>query len=176
MGKKKRQFIVDENGFINVYVDGSCLLLDRFSSASGYGIYFGPKNTCKVYGPCKRRATNNVAEIQSAYIAILLARQLGVTKLCVNTDSKNVYDAATYLIDEWKENDWLSLYTSQPIVDRPYYEKLKKSICDNPQMEIKFVHIDGHSGNQYHNAADRLARKGAEQHCNYGKVALLNIN
>lgn len=117
-----------------------------------------------------------MAEIQSAQIAIGLAKQLGITKLCINTDSKNVYDAATYLIDEWKENDWLSLYTGQPIVDRPYYQKLKKSICDNPQMTIRFKHIDGHCGNEYHNEADRLARKGAEQHCNYGKLLLLNVN
>lgn len=44
MGKKKRQFITDENGFINVYVDGCCLDPDREISASGYGIYWGPKN------------------------------------------------------------------------------------------------------------------------------------
>lgn len=47
MGKKKktRKFITDENGFVNVYVDGCCLNPDRQISASGYGIYWGPENT-----------------------------------------------------------------------------------------------------------------------------------
>lgn len=130
----------------------------------------------KVYGPCKRNAKNNVAEIQAAYIAITYARQLGVTKLCINTDSKLVFDAATYLIDEWKENDWLSLYTGQAIVDRPYFQKLKKAIGDHPEMDIKFNHVMAHSGNQHHNEADHLARKGAERHCNYTRLEVLNLN
>lgn len=130
----------------------------------------------KVYGPCKKKATNNVAEIQSAYIAVLFAKEFGITKLCINTDSQLVFDAATYLIDEWKENDWLSLYTGQPIVDRPYFQKLKNAICDNPHMTIKFNHLPAHSGNQHHNEADHLARKGAERHCNYNKLEVLNLN
>lgn len=130
----------------------------------------------KVYGPCKKKATNNVAEIQSAYIAIAFAKQLGVKKLCINTDSKLVFDAATYLIDEWKENDWLSLYTGQPIVDRPYFQRLKKAISENPDITIKFKHLLGHSGNQHHNEADHLARKGAELHCNYKKLVSLTLN
>lgn len=107
----------------------------------------------KVYGPCKKKATNNHAEIQSAYIAIALARQLRVKKLCINTDSKVVFDAATDLIQKWEENDWKSLYDGRSIADRRYWEKLafELEICKIQGMEIQFNLVEGHSGNEYHN-------------------------
>lgn len=42
--KKTRKFIIDEDGFVNVYVDGCCINPDKPVSASGYGIYWGPEN------------------------------------------------------------------------------------------------------------------------------------
>lgn len=129
-----------------------------------------------MYGPCKKKATNTIAEIQSAYIAIGLARQLGVTKLCVNTDSKVVFDAATHLITTWKENGWKSLYDGSPIKDRLYFERLDKVICNNPDIKIKFNLVEGHSGNIHHNEADHLAKQGAKLHCNYHKLLLVNLN
>lgn len=131
----------------------------------------------KVYGPCKKDAKNNVADIQSAYIAIISAKnQLRVTKLCINTASQLVFEAATYLLDEWKENDWLALYNEQSTVDRRCFRKFKKAICDNPGMEIKFKYHDVHSGNEHHEEAVHLAKKGAERHCNYDILEVLNFN
>lgn len=125
-----------------------------------------------MYGPCKKKATNNHAEIQSAYIAIQQAEKLGITKLRVNTDSKVVYDAMTDLIPKWKATSWHSLYDGKVIADRRYFEKLVSVIAMNPQMIIEFNHIPGHSGNVHHNEADHLAKKGAERHCNFNKLHL----
>lgn len=124
------------------------------------------------YGPCKRKATNVSAEIHSVYRAIYTAGALGITKLRINTDSKVVIDAATQLIAKWKANNWASLHTGKPIIDRRYYEKLATAIARNPQIQIDFRHVKAHSGNEMHNEADHLAKKGAELHCNFRKLQI----
>lgn len=129
-----------------------------------------------MYEPCKKKGTNVIAEIQSAYIAIYLAAQLGVMKLRINTDSQVVFDAATDLISKWEKNDWKSLYDGKKIVDRLYFEKLEDAIRKNTQITIVFNRVEAHSGNIHHNEADHLAEKGAELHCNYHKLLLLNVN
>lgn len=127
----------------------------------------------KQYGPCKKRAKNDVADIQSAYIAITSAKQLGVTKLCINTESKLVLDAVDYLTDELNENEWLELYHDQSAVDRKCFEKFQKAICNSPSMTVKFKRVCSH--NQHHDEADLLAKKGAERHCNYDKLLSANL-
>lgn len=125
-----------------------------------------------MYGPCKKKATNTIAEIQSAYLAIDLARQLGVTKLRINTDSQVVFDAGTKLISIWKANNWESIYDGKPIKDRRYFEKFDAVLRRNPKITIDFRHVDGHSGNENHNEADHLAKRGAELHCNFYKLQI----
>ncbi|XP_031625471.1 ribonuclease H1-like [Contarinia nasturtii] len=157
--------IIDAEGYTNVYVDGSWLSAGSPGSAAGYGIFWGPSDPNNRKGQSPSNATNNVAEIQAATIAIKQAGQLGIRKLRVNTDSEVLYMAATQYIPKWKQNNWMSLYNIySPIKNRRNFEDLDIAMRSYPQMDIKFRHIPGHSGNQYHNAADRLARAGAELH------------
>ena len=124
-------------------------------------------------GQSRKSATNNVAEIQAATVAIQQAIRLGIKKLWVVTDSNNLYDAVTGHLEQWKRNGWISLYEAnknQPIKDRADFEKLDKAMNADPQMVIRFQLVEAHSGNESHNAADRLAEDGAELHynnCNY---------
>lgn len=120
-----------------------------------------------VAGASRRGATNNEAEIQSATIAIQNAARMRIHKLCVNTDSKNLYDALTENIPKWRVNGWRSLYDFEPIENREEYEKLDHVIRSNSHMKIKFKHLPGHSGNQDHNEADHLASAGARLHYNH---------
>lgn len=113
-------------------------------------------------GASPKEATNSVAEIHAALIAIKQAARLGIRKLCVNTDSKNLVDAINVNITKWKTNNWRSTWDHKPIKNRHEFEALDIAIRSNPQILIKFLYIPGHSGNEYHNAADHLARKGAE--------------
>lgn len=128
-----------------------------------------------MFGPCKREAKNDVADIQSAYIAIITANQLGVTKMRINTDSELVLNAADYLTDEEKEYDWMDLYNSQSAVDRRCFRKFKKAICNNPHITIEFERVINHLGNEHYGEADHLAGKGIELHCNYEKLLSVNL-
>lgn len=131
-----------------------------------------------MYGPCKKKATNVIAEIQSAYIAIHVAQQLGVSKLRINTDSTAVMNAKSQ-IAHWMSSEWKG-HEGKDVVDRVYYEKLWAALRSNPQMEIQFNRVEAHKGNPHNEAADRLAKKGAELHCNYAqlqsKLLLVNYN
>lgn len=104
-----------------------------------------------------------MAEIQAAIVAINQARELSIRKLRVNTDSEVLFLAATEYIKLWKRNNWRSLYDStRHIKDRHSFEALDTAM--QAQIDIKFKHVQGHSGNVSNNAADRLARAGAELH------------
>ncbi|XP_055303995.1 ribonuclease H1-like [Sitodiplosis mosellana] len=164
-----KKFEVNREGYTNVYVDGCCLNQGTPQSAAGYGIFWGPNNKNNLAGQSRKNATNNVAEIQGATVAIQQAARLGIKKLCVVTDSENVYDAVTEHLPQWKKNGWHRLYeghSKQPIKDRAAYEKLDKAIHGNSKVAIKFQLVEAHSGNQNHNAADRLAAEGARLHYN----------
>ena len=99
-------------------------------------------------GQSRQGATNNVAEIQGATVAIQKAARLGIKRLRVNTDSELVYEAVTENIPK----------------NRTDFEELDRVIRNNSQMTIKFKLLRGHSGNQDHNKANRLAAVGARLH------------
>lgn len=87
---------------------------------------------------------------------------MGIRKLRLNTDSKVLHDALTDNITKWKRNGWRSLYDGSPIKNRQEWEILDDVVSRfaGESIQIRFLH--GHSGNQYHNQADHLARAGAE--------------
>lgn len=107
-----------------------------------------------------------MAEIQAATLAICQAGELGIKKLRLFTDSKVVYDAATNLIVQWRGNNWRSLYDGEPLVNAEEFQQLQNAMRRD-QMKIEFEWIRSHSGNQYHNQADHLAKQGAQLHRNY---------
>lgn len=111
-------------------------------------------------GRCPGGADNNVAEIHAAKFAIQQASRLYIRKLRVYTDCNNLYDAVNENIAKWKANGWRSLYNGQPLQSRADYEELDR-IMRSVSIDIKFKLLNAHSGNQYHNEADHLARKGA---------------
>lgn len=115
------------------------------------------------FGPSRKDATNTIAEIQAATLAINQANRLNIRKLRVHTDLQVTVDAVNEFLQRWKANNWLSLWDGQPVANRREFEDLDKAIRQNPNLVIQFRHIPGHSGNEHHNAADHLARKGAEQ-------------
>lgn len=132
----------------------------RFSNGESICFIFNSNTR----GQSRRGATNNIAEIQGAIVAIQQAARLNIKKLRVVTDSENVYKAVNENIPQWKRNGWRSLYDGQPIEDRSDWEALDYAIRSNPRMVVKFKHVPGHSGIQEHNEADRLAALGAGLH------------
>lgn len=102
------------------------------------------------FGRSRIDATNTVAEIQAATLAISQAHRLNIRKLRVNTDLKLIVDAVNG-----------SLPSFQPTADRHEFEELNRAIRTS-RMDIRFNYMPSLSGNDGHNEADHLARRGAE--------------
>lgn len=64
---------------------------------------------------------------------------------------------------KWKENNWQKS-DGKPVVNRDDFQNLDRAIQNNPQMDIEFNYIPGHSGNPGNEAADRLAKQGAQRY------------
>ncbi|XP_039448851.1 ribonuclease H1-like [Culex pipiens pallens] len=152
-------FHQDEDGFVHVYTDGSCEGNGTASACAGLGVYFGEGHALNTSKPVSGRATNNCGEIQAASLAIRLAKQQGIKRLTVNTDSKFLIDSITKWLPGWKRNAW-KLSTGKPVKNQVDFEELDRELADK-SIEIKWNHVDAHCGILGNERADALAREGS---------------
>lgn len=118
--------------------------------------------------PVKGPPTNTAAELQAAARAISDAGKVGTKSLRVFTDSETVRTAKD-IIQKRKENSYQKYNEhknqwKRASGDRPNFELLENAIERYPTMNVEFVHVRGHSGNQHNMGADRLAKEGAKQY------------
>lgn len=99
-----------------------------------YFIYF-----CSNVGkPVTGRVTNNVGEIQAAIYAIKTAKRLGITKLCLSTDSQFLINSITLWIKGWKAKNW-RLRNGDPVKNLNEFKELDALLQDNA-INIKWVY------------------------------------
>lgn len=115
-----------------------------------------------VIGP----ATNNRGEIQAAIKAIKLAVENGITKLCINSDSKFVMQSATEWMAGWKKRGW-KLAGGGPVKNEIDFKKLDAVITENPSVEIRWNYVPAHTGIFGNERADELAKEGGQS---YNKI------
>lgn len=112
------------------------------------------------WGPVRGRPTNNVAEIEAATRAIEIAQTHKVYQLKIRTDSQFVIDAYNKYMHNWVQNEW-RLADGSPVQNAEEFKALHQASRYNVNMEVKFEHVPGHSGDIHNMEADRLAKKGA---------------
>lgn len=117
------------------------------------------------YGPVSGRATNNAGEIQAAIIAIELAGEHGIKRLCIRTDSEFLVNSVLRWMPIWRRNGWLRA-DGYPVANREDFRKLDNKI-HRYYIELKWEHVPGHAGIFGNECADRLAKRGAERYRNH---------
>lgn len=152
-------FLEDGDGFVHVYTDGSCEGNGTAAACAGLGVYFGEGHALNTAKPVSGRATNNCGEIQAASLAIRLAKENGIKRLIVNTDSKFLIDSYTKWLPGWKRNQW-KLSTGKPVKNQVDFMELDKELADK-KIEVKWNHVDAHCGILGNERADALAREGS---------------
>uniref|UniRef100_A0A182WQW2 Ribonuclease H1 n=1 Tax=Anopheles minimus TaxID=112268 RepID=A0A182WQW2_9DIPT len=160
----EHNFQQDDDGFVQVYTDGSCEGNGTVHAAAGVGVYFDeghPLNTSK---PVSGRATNNCGEIQAASLAIRLAHEQGVRQLTINTDSKFLIDSITKWVPGWKKRGW-TLASGGPVKNKTDFMELEQEL-GRDGMKVRWNHVDAHCGILGNERADQLARKGSEMYRN----------
>jgi ribonuclease HI len=155
----KLKFQEDSAGFVHVYTDGSCEGNGKVAAAAGLGVYFGENHELNVSEPVTGRPTNNVGEIQAAIRAIKDAQNVGIKRLNIFTDSQFLINSICKWISGWKRKDW-KLANGKPVANVKDFKELDQLI-ESGNMLIKWSYIPAHSGHVGNEAADKLAKIGA---------------
>ncbi|KAF6105962.1 hypothetical protein HJG60_016412 [Phyllostomus discolor] len=142
-----------------VYTDGCCSRNGRRRARAGIGVYWGPGHPLNVGVRLPGRQTNQRAEIHAACRALEQARAQGIDKLVLHTDSMFTINGITSWLPGWKENGWRTS-AGKEVINREDFVELDRLVQG---MDIRWVHVPGHSGLVGNEEADRLAREGAKQ-------------
>ncbi|EGW10651.1 ribonuclease H1 [Cricetulus griseus] len=142
-----------------VYTDGCCSSNGRRRARAGIGVYWGPGHPLNVGFRLPGRQTNQRAEIHAACKAIMQAKAQNISKLVLYTDSMFTINGITSWVQGWKKNGWRTS-TGKDVINKEDFMELDELTRG---MDIKWMHIPGHSGFVGNEEADRLAREGAKQ-------------
>ena len=131
---------------ITAYVDGS------FSSGKSFGcgciiLKDGEiiAEISKAYEDEELATMRNVAgEIKASEIAMQYALDNGYTSLSIYHDYQGI---ASWCLGEWKTNK------AGTIAYKQFYDDIKD------KLKVHFIKVKGHSGDEYNEIADRLAKK-----------------
>ncbi|XP_030387289.1 ribonuclease H1 [Scaptodrosophila lebanonensis] len=154
------EFEIDAEGYVIVYTDGSCLRNGQSNAAAGFGVYFGEKHELNAAKPVLGRVTNNVGEIQAAIYAIKTARDLGIHKLCISTDSQFLINSITLWVKGWKRHNW-RLKNNEPVKNIADFKELDE-LLQKGDIQVKWNYVEAHKGIKGNEIADKLARQGSE--------------
>ncbi|XP_020291980.1 ribonuclease H1-like [Pseudomyrmex gracilis] len=152
----KIDFIVDEEGYVNVFTDGACSSNGYKNARAGIGVWFQDNHPLNISQPVEGRATNNMAEIQAVTVAAKQAKKAGIKKLKINTDSKFLISCITQWMPKWKQTGWKTT-DNKPVVNKSELLEMEKEL---ESLIIVWNHVSGHKGIHGNEMADKLAREG----------------
>ena len=158
----------DTNGFAIVYTDGACEANGRSFAKAGIGVYWARGHAWNVSEPVEgSKATNNTGEIQAVTRAIVQAREHGLTKLLVCTDSMFTINCVEKWMSGWKSNGWKTA-SRKDVKNVRDLKLLDEALQNTPSsvLHVRFKHVSAHCGIEGNEAADQLAVKGAKMYRN----------
>jgi ribonuclease HI len=156
--KKSKYDFSENNGYVVVYTDGACENNGKPGAKAGIGVWFGNNHPLNVSKPVVGKATNNTAEIQACICALKIAKENGIEKLNIITDSQFTINAMTKWIYSWKKNNWKLSRGNQDVKNKKDFQELDQL---RQGVDLKWQHVAGHAGITGNEEADKLAREGA---------------
>ena len=146
--------IEEEEENVKIYCDGACSG-NPGKAGSGLAIYSNKKNPVLLYGAYEENGTNNIAELNALYQALLIARQTNSENIItIYSDSKYSIDCIKTWAYSWKKNGW-----SKKGGEIKNLELIKESHNLFLQLKdkIEINHVKGHAGVEGNELADRMA-------------------
>jgi len=144
----------DREEHIRIYCDGACSG-NPGKAGSGLAVYSNKRNPVLLYGDFVEKGTNNIAELNALYQALIIAKQTSSENIItILSDSKYSIDCVTTWAYGWKSKGWTKKggeIKNLELIKKTHelYEKVKDLI------EIK--HVKGHAGIEGNELADRMA-------------------
>jgi len=143
-----------QNTNISIYCDGACSG-NPGNAGSGLALYKNGETPILFYGKFVANGTNNIAELNALYKALLLASKLNTNeKIMILSDSKYSIDCISTWAYGWKAKGWTKKsgeIKNLELIKNAHnlYEQIKDKII------IKYV--KAHSGIEGNELADRMA-------------------
>ncbi|OTF72199.1 ribonuclease H1-like protein, partial [Euroglyphus maynei] len=137
-----------------VYIDGACWRNGSPDACAGVGIYWPGAPERNQSLTIDGRQTSIRAEIWAAIFALRQAKQLGLDKITIYTDSNFVIQTATVWLHNWKRNCWM---TSSGVEVKNRYDMMALDESIRKMKKVIWYSVAAHSGIPGNEEADRLA-------------------
>jgi len=148
----KKEKIVATDTLI-IYCDGACKG-NPGKAGSGLAIYHGKSNPTLLYGEYEGRGTNNTAELNALYKALLIALESEPSKVTIYCDSKYSIDCITNWAYGWKKKGWTK---KSGEIKNLEIIKLAHELYEGMKRRVTIKHVKGHAGVEGNELADRMA-------------------
>ena len=140
---------------ITVYTDGACFNNGKYNARCGSGVYFGPNDDRNIaFRPPGDLQSNQAAEIIAIYKAASAVQKWFPLKIV--SDSLYAINGLTKHLRTWEDDGWIG-------IDNAPLFKLTAATLKQRIATTTFQWTRGHAGDQGNEAADRLAKEGANK-------------
>lgn len=163
-----------ENTNIRIYCDGACSG-NPGKAGSGVALYKDTNLPTLFYGNYLVNGTNNIAELNALYKALLIAQEINTSKtITILSDSKYSIDCIATWAYGWKANNWTKKsgeIKNLELIQNTHnlYLQIKNKI------EIK--HVKAHSGVEGNELADRMALHAVKaRNSNFEEYSYSHVN
>ena len=140
---------------ITVYTDGACFNNGKYDARCGSGVYFGPNDdrnsAFRLPGDLQ---SNQAAEIIAIYKAASAVPKWFPLKII--SDSLYAINSLTKHLGSWEDNGWIG-------IDNAPLFQLTAATLKQRTATTSFQWTRGHAGDQGNEAADHLAKEGANK-------------
>ena len=150
---------------IKLYVDGSCSKNGKKENFGGYSVILtiDDKNV-KIYKEGKINTTNNEMEMLAVLKAIKIGKILTRTnkrEVEIFSDSSYVVNTVNEWMKSWASNNWIKKSDKKA----PENLEIVKEIYNLMKFEkyIKVKKVTGHSGDEFNELADLMAKKATKE-------------
>lgn len=154
---------ISKSNRIDIYTDGSCFNNGSKNKSiinGGIGVFFGNNDERNISEPfCIGEITNNRSELYAIISALESIKELNDTEIYIYTDSEYSINCITKWVPGWLRNNWKTR-NNKPVKNKDLLLKLYNL---NNKMNIKYIHVKGHSGNYGNSQADKLAVEGSKK-------------
>lgn len=141
------------NATLTIYCDGACKG-NPGKAGSGLAIYGEEAKPTLLYGEYEERGTNNTAELNALYKALLIASESQFSKVKIYCDSKYSIDCTTTWAYGWKKNGWKKKGGE---IKNLAIIKLAHELYESIKNRVTIKHVKGHAGVEGNELADRMA-------------------
>ena len=136
---------------VTIYTDGSCL---GNPGPGGWAAVMQYGSEIKeVSGYASAATTNNRMELTAAIRALESLKRPCV--VCLYTDSIYLRDGIERWLPEWKRKNW-KRSKNKPVLNVDLWKQLDQL---NQKHRVTWRWVAGHSGNEWNDRADQLARE-----------------